>query len=499
MVGQLLLDIDYEISAGCETANYLDTSRWGYYSLCCKPRTHSTEYRVPFQRSYPLHTLPKMLELVGKDRDADHWVTQAVFTKPNRRKANFAHTGCAFVDLDYYKVRKLEDKPPEVVLDLVLKRCQEWQIPLPSLVVDSGQGLQLKWFHDKLPRVALPRWDYLQEWLNDLFRTLGADKGAKDVSRILRVVQTVNQKNGYPVRVLWQQDEGYTQEPYSFNELIQAVYDSHTAHIRPNPQNTGKSLKGNKKASVTSLDLFSRPFGEDSLNWSRVCDLQKLIELRGGDVGEGMREPMAFYLCNHFALRYSQTLALRPADEWQEFYQLCKQAAPHWDAAHIRNKTSNLYQLSRDDAAGKTVEFNGKQYRPLFTPKNRYLIDLFGITETEQRRMKTIIGTEEYERREEVRKGSDKYKEEHRKRDEKRRRAAGVMPRDEYLEQRATQADEKRKLANKLRKQGLSIRAIAEKMGVGRSTVSDYVSRGPFSVEGVRRRKAALEAFGGKS
>lgn len=29
MVGQLLLELDYEISSVCETANYLDTARWG--------------------------------------------------------------------------------------------------------------------------------------------------------------------------------------------------------------------------------------------------------------------------------------------------------------------------------------------------------------------------------------------------------------------------------------------------------------------------------------
>ena len=232
MVGQLLLDIDYEISAECETANYLDTSRWGFYSLCSRPKEQGSEYRVPFQKSYLLHTLPKMLELTSKDKHSNHWITQAVFTKPNRRKVNLAHMGCAFVDLDYYKLSALADKQPESVLELVLTRCQQWKVPYPSAVVDSGQGLQLKWFHEKLPKIALPRWEYLQNWLNELFLSLGADKGAKDISRILRVVQTVNQKNGYPVRVLWQQSEGYTQELYSFNELIESVREAHRSHVK---------------------------------------------------------------------------------------------------------------------------------------------------------------------------------------------------------------------------------------------------------------------------
>ena len=475
MVGQLLLDIDYEVSSLCEAANYIDTSRWGYYSLCSKPQLHARDFRVPFQRSYPLSTLPQMLKIVGKDQNADYWITQAVFSQKNRRKVNLAHVGVAFVDLDYYKVRKLADLPPEQVHDMVLERCQRWNIPLPSLVVDSGQGLQVKWFHEKLPRVALPRWEKLQTWLNQCLLDFGADTGAKDISRILRVVQTVNQKNGYPVRVLWQQSTGYTQEPYAFNELIESVYQAHIDHYRLTPPPVSKNRK---KASVAEFNPRHR-FSEDSLNWSRVCDLKKLVELRGGDMGDGLREPMAFYLCNHFALRYRHQLALNPLDAWPEFRSLCKTAAPHWDDARIREKTSNLYRLTRDDAEGKTVEFMGKEYRPLYTPGNEYLINLFGITETEQRRMLTIIGNDEYNRREAVRKARPEYKKAHRERDEKRRREAGARPQQEYLDEvnakTKSVAADKRQQAVELRLQGLSMRAIAEKMECDKRTVGRYL------------------------
>ncbi|MCF1437187.1 MAG: helix-turn-helix domain-containing protein [Shewanella sp.] len=476
MAGQLLLDIDYEISAQCETSNYLDTHRWGYYSICSKPQAHSRDYRVPFQRSYPLDTLPSMLKLASKDQDSDYWITQAVFSRKNRRKVNLAHVGVAFVDLDYYKVRSLADCQPEAVSELVLKRCQQYEIPMPSLIVDSGQGLQIKWFHDKLPAKVLPRWEYLQTWLNQLLLDLGADMGAKDISRILRVVQTVNQKNRFSVRVLWVQDEGYTQEPYNFNDLIETVQRAHINHFRLTPTvPTRTRAKRQGKAPVTQLRLNSKQFSEDSLNWSRVCDLKKLVQLRG-DMGDGFREPMAFYLCNHYALRYSRDLALKPMDEWHEFRNLCKTAAPDWNEKKIREKTSNLYQLTLDDANGKTVEFMGKEYRPLYTPKNALLIDLFGITPEEQRKMITIIGEEEYQRREGIRKSTEEYKEADRAYQEAKRREAGARLQAEYLSEVKEKADKKREQAIALHKQGLSVRAIAKEMGCGKSTVSRYLN-----------------------
>ena len=344
-------------------------------------------------------------------------------------------------------------------------------------MIDSGQGLQVKWFHEKLPRVALPRWEHLQAWLNQCLLDLGADVGAKDISRILRVVQTVNQKNGYPVRVLWQQTTGYTQDLYSFNELIESVHQAHIANYRLAPAPTKQSSR--KKISKAPVVQFNprHAFSEDSLNWTRVCDLKKLIELRGGEIGDGLREPMAFYLCNHFALRYRHQLALNPLDAWPEFRSLCKSAAPHWDEARIREKTSNLYRLTRDDAEGKTVEFMGKEYRPLYTPGNEYLINLFGITDTEQRQMLTIIGNDEYNRRESVRKARPEYKAADRAYQEAKRREAGARLQKEYLDEVKAEVDEKREQAIALHKQGLSVRQIAAEMGCGKTTVSRYLNR----------------------
>ena len=117
-----------------------------------------------------------------------------------------------------------------------------------------------------------------------------------------------------------------------------------------------------------------------------------------------------------------------------------------------------LYSKAKAYEAGEKVKFGGKEFAPLYTPKNDTLINLFGITDQEQRELRTIIST-------------DMAAERHRDRDTARRRAAGAVDRETYLEA----AKAKQAQAQELRAQGLSVRAIAAQMGVSVGSVSGYL------------------------
>ena len=383
----LARQMDFKFPADFEVSGYLDEERWGSFSVLSRALGSSKAQ----QSSYRMYQLPQVLKLVAVDDSRDYWITQAIFSAFNRRKVNLASVGTAFVDLDYYNFKHLIEVDSEKVLYLVLDRCKEVGIPEPSIVVDSGKGLQIKWFHEPLPKKVLPRWEAMQRHLVTLFECLGGDHHARDVSRVLRVVNTVNQKNQNRVEVLWVNNQFELDEPikYVFNELISKVI----------PEPKAKARSKRKPGKIQLLSPHSSGFTTDSLNWTRLCDLQKLIQIRGGDVGEGLREPMAFYLCNFYGLRYHKDLATRPVDDWAEFRQLCLQAAPHWDARKIREKTSNIYQKTRQMAKGQTVEFQGRQYPALYTPKNRTLIDLFKITDDELKQMSSVISETEKQRR----------------------------------------------------------------------------------------------------
>ncbi|MEF5994291.1 hypothetical protein U9Y82_25890 [Escherichia coli] len=62
-------------------------------------------------------------------------------------------------------------------------------------------------------------------------------------------------------------------------------------------------------------------------------------------------------------------------------------------------------------------------FAPLYTPKNDTLINLFQISQQEQEQLKTIISTDEAQKR---------RRERDRLRDEERRRAAGQLEREAY-------------------------------------------------------------------
>ena len=447
----------FDFPAEFETAGYLDESRWGTFSVLRKPKGSSKAY----QRSYKLCDLLYVLEQAQKDKTADYWISQGVFSKFNRLKTNLASIATAFVDIDYYHTKYIHLDPVSIITKL-LRRCDELGIPEPSIIVGSGRGLQAKWFHENLPKNALARWDTMQRHLVNSFEELGGDPHARDASRVLRVVNTLNQKNLEPVKVLYVNNRFEIDEPvrYKFNDLCRAVIpeklpanDEILKEVDP-----GKKQKG----SVSKLSAWQRGFCLNSLNWTRMCDLQNLIKLRGGDVGDGLREPMAFYLCNFYALRYYKDLSVRPLDNWNEFRNLSLEAAPHWDAEKIRDKTSNLYELTRRMARGETVEYGDKEYPPLYTPTNETLIDLFKITEVELLQMRTIISPDEKRRRDTARKQTE-------------RRNAGVKERTEYDKERKAEAAQLAERVCKMKQDGLKQKAIAVELGISPARVSQIV------------------------
>lgn len=117
-----------------------------------------------------------------------------------------------------------------------------------------------------------------------------------------------------------------------------------------------------------------------------------------------------------------------------------------------------LYSKAKEFEAGGKVRFGGKEYPPLYTPKNDTLISLFEITDGEQRELRTIIS-------------KDMAAERHRDRDTLRRRAAGAVDRKVYLKA----ASDKQKQAQALRAQGFSIRSIAEQMGISKTAAGRYI------------------------
>lgn len=397
-------------SAEDEAATYHDTARQGFFSLL----TATGKGGGKKQDSYRLSQMPVVLSMLDHSRDA--WLSQAEFIKPNRRVVNLARIGLLFADLDTYREPWAHGRSPEQLAAAVLFRCYDEGVPPPSILVFSGRGVQAKWLlNGTLPRQALPRWNACQRYLIDRLAGLGADPAAKDASRVLRLVNTVNSKSGEVCRVI-HVEQGLDGEPvrYSFEYLAEmllpvARWDIEKQHQERIERRQLKLVPGGRISNL-------RGFSGRQLAWDRLEDLRTLAELRGG-VKEGERMTHLFWRLNFLLL----SGATNSAQMYHEAAALARELDPRWN--YRSKELMTLYAKAKQYEAGEKVEFGGKQFAPLYTPKNDTLISLFHITDDEQRKLRTLISRDM---------AKERRRDRDRTRDEARRRASGAVDRAAY-------------------------------------------------------------------
>ena len=435
-----------------EAQMYHDSNRSGFFSLLVDVRGEKR------QSSHRLADMPTILNLVDKTRDT--WMSQAEFIRPNRRVVNLARLGLLFTDLDTYRIPALAGRTPDQLAASVLYFCDEEGLPAPSVLIYSGRGIQAKWLLDgTIPRQALPRWNACQRFLVDRLAHVGADPMAKDASRVLRTIETVNSKSGEACRVV-HVTNGTDGQPvrYNFEYLAEALLPTARWTIESQRQEQAERVKRKPKPFLLvpggKADNL-RGFSGRQLAWDRLEDLRKLAELRGG-VNEGSRMQHLFWRLNFLLL----SGATNSKQMYHEASALARELDPQWNSRSKELMT--LFSKAKAYESGERVSFGGKDYAPLYTPKNDTLINLFRITADEQRQLKTIVSQAEAAER-------------HRKREEGRRRAAGAMDRETYLEA----ANAKLAKAQALRSEGMSVRAIAKLMGVSVGAVSGYLKAQP--------------------
>ena len=369
-----------------EPAEYIDQRGPGFFTVAAKPKG------VWNESSYELQLLPAVVK--AADPDIDTYITQAVFNQQNRRATNMQSVGLLFTDLDTYDCPGLRDKSPETQTHELAAFCQAEGIPLPSIVLFSGRGLQAKWLlTEAIGAISLPDWNITQNRLCTLLEPFAADKAAKDISRVLRLDHTVNTKSGIYARVVYTSSGVDTVlARYDFQELSKRLAERF-------PVETPKQSTRLHVVRPSNNMTFQR------LNWYRLYDLRDLWTMRGG-VTIGHREVTLFWQLN-FLLRAEPG---RAQDIWKEAQSLAGQIDRSAGWYHDSD-LSTVYRKARELRDGNTVEYQGRKYPPLYTPKNQTLIDLFSITSDEEKKLRTIISKEE------------KYR-----RKVEKRRAAGMRP-----------------------------------------------------------------------
>jgi hypothetical protein len=390
-----------------EAGMYHDATRTGFFSLLvgwgCERQ----------QDSYRLTLMPQVLGMLDHRRDT--WLSQAEFIRPNRRVVNLACIGLLFADLDTYRQPWAAGRTPDQLAAAVLYHCAQEGIPAPSLLIYSGRGLQAKWLLDGvLPRQALPRWNACQKFLVDRLAPLGADPGARDASRVLRVVSTVNTKSGEVCRVVHvETSQDGLPVRYSFEYLAEVLLPAARWTIEQQRKDRLDRQERRQLRLITGGKTdHLRGFSGRQLAWDRLEDLRRLAELRGG-VREGERMLHLFWRLNFLLL----SGATHSGQMYHEAAALARELDPAW--SYRSQELMTLYAKAKAFEAGERIEFGGRQFPPLYTPKNDTLISLFQITEDEQRQLRTLISRNIAMERD-------------RERHTARRRAAGAVDRATY-------------------------------------------------------------------
>lgn len=433
------------------------------------------------QRSFKVAALPSVLERLREqlplnDEDAwegtSVWLSQAEFSRPNRRKLNFESVAVCWVDLDL----RHENSPaclsrlgPDEALQKVLSRCASEALPLPSMVLWTGRGLAVKWYTETLPRQAYPRWAAVQSALVDVFAGLGADGAARDASRILRVAGTFNPKSGTKCTPIYVRESWGEVERVAFDGLANAILPFTREQLAQRREQQAAqrvalkhrlvALDGGGQGQTANLLTFNPV----RLAWLQVSDYRTLASLRPvASRPEGWTNQLVMYASSALAIA-----VWADAAQWgTEIPALVRELAPHWSASRIATATSSVVARMARMARGEWVEWKSRKVPPVYTPKHATIIRDLGITEQSMLKLAVIIDR-------------DTARERARVRDQERkttsRRAAGVRARGEYL----AAAQDCATRAQALRCEGLPVDAIAARLNVSRRQVYRWLALKP--------------------
>jgi len=407
------------------------------------------------QESYPLNLLPLALQSIRTD--VDSYISQNEFFKRNRRAVNLLRSNVCFTDLDVYKT-EFHGMSPEAQAQEVLNHCWDEEIPEPSFITYSGQGLYAKWLLETpIPRKALPRWKAVQGHLVKRLKPFGADPKAKLASQVLRLENTRNFKTGDLVKVIWINGEKDNPIRHNFDEICNAVLPFTRGQWKERQLALQEQrLKGTERKKTEATARHFRKLNVEQLNWDRLEDLRILARLRYGNQGvqEGERDIFLFYACCFAAW------TIEPNQLYYEIKDLAHEFAPSLPMSLACSYASSVLDRARQAQKGKRVKWNGKDYDYRYTPTNQRLIEDLEIEPQEERDLITIISQGEKRRRD-------------RERKQQKRRAAGMMERRFYVGRAAKRKEQTRELHG----QGKSISEIMKILQVSYDTVKGYLYR----------------------
>lgn len=273
------------------------------------------------------------------------------------------------IDLDYKEVKRLENKTPKQVLNM-LEKCEFGKsVPIPN-VCEYGNNIRLIYVLEKSYSTK-----NVNTLVNRICKTIGerlCDYGGKGqpITTFARIINSINSKVNKTIKVTY-----LNTEKYSIKYLQDLV-------LPPLPSWYAEYKQKTKRKVSRVIDLsvdFKARSKSTQYNLNRISDIFKVVEYFNGDV-DGRR-----FLC--FQVRNHAKLAGMSDDEAKEILR------------QLNNKFK--YPLKWNVIEQDTRNVNRKQYYY----KSETILDYISIdAELEEvLELSAILSETEYKRRENIR------------------------------------------------------------------------------------------------
>lgn len=398
--------------------------------------------------------------LLGLDKDV--YMSINSFCSPKKLISNIYELNALWSDIDYYKT-KYKNKCPEQVIELIMENKLMKKIR-PSFFIFSGRGIYAIWLLENAnANTCLPLWNKIMDLIDKELKKFGADAKSVEPSHVLRSAGTRNTKTNKLAKII-KEDFKFNPIRYNLGEIAELVLPK----LKYSKEEWNEILKKEKKTKkeIGSCKVKSL-LNIHSLNYARMSDLQKLIELRSGDC-EGYREKIIF-LYRYFANCYhkSSEIALEEVKELNTMFneplsdrEVIKSTKSAEKAAAIwAEKISEYFMIKEKPSIKSFFRATGA-----YLYSNKRLIEELDISQEEMIELKTIINTKEKNRR------NKDYQNEWKKAKykQKRRNENGLTSRQQAKVDKLYEIE-------KLLKKGHKQSEIAQIMKITKGTVSKYV------------------------
>ena len=388
----------------------------------------------------------KAFALLSDPEITDLYVAQNLF-RGSRKDESLAWLNANYIDCDFYKMAEHQDKPVGQVVKEALDHLKELKIPSPTMTVRSGRGFQFIWTINpisitKEDQSARPRWKAVQTHLQKALARFGADTMALDTSRIFRVAGSINSKNGEVVEV----DhviEGRSR--YCFDDLADQVL--------PLSREECRALKAQAKAKKTKAKRTKRKQNKGGLSISEIHQMRademiRLAEHRHPDgIPDGQRDLFIFHISACLAYRHGHRAL------YSKMIEIAGRLAPDLTDKEIRSMVSANLKRAKMAEAGERVEFNGRSVDPRYRYRSETLIRNLAVTPDEMDILGLVSLADDGRKAARRKEKTCVYMEEVRG-DRAKREAKEKMK------------QERARLVQSLRLEGLSLRVVSAKTGL---------------------------------